>query len=153
MTALYYDHLATIIMKLVWLIGSAAIAFRCSATDSKPTKEQFSWDLNKSPPPEGGNEQVEHSFASSISPPTLGITRTRSNFARKKRTNFGSLPELVKDVNCKHSSSCIHWKSMTRNERHVVSNRRYRQNNVSKMMAFMINKKSTNVCIFVCRFF
>lgn len=85
-------------MKLFWLIGSAAILFCCwvrAVSDSNPTNKQFLWDLNKSPPPEDESEQVEHSLVSSTRLSNLGITRTRSPFAQKKKKTFDNLPELL----------------------------------------------------------
>lgn len=153
MITFYRDYLSTIIMKSVWLICSVAIVFCCrvrAVSENRPTKEQFLWDLNKSPPPEDDHEQVEQSHVSFTGLSTLGITRTRSPFVQKKRKNFGNLPELVKEVECKHSRSCIHWKSMTRKQKHVVSNRIYRQNNVSKNDS-IDDKKITTNSVFLCK--
>ncbi|PWN33551.1 uncharacterized protein FA14DRAFT_180197 [Meira miltonrushii] len=105
---------------------------------SKASKMQFAWDLNKSPPPEEDSDQGEpsqlgnlaHSPAPSLRPASLGITRRRrSDFARKKRKNFGNIPNIEKGEECIHSPYCEHWKTLTKPQKHVISNRIYRENN------------------------
>lgn len=130
-------------MRLIWLIYvvSLPICAVRAVSDSRQAKKQFMWDLNRSPPPEDDSHEVEpsqlsvqsHSPPSSLIPASLGVTRRRrSEFARKKRPNFGGIPHIEKEEECKHTPTCKHWKKLTKAQKHVVSNRIYRENNVSR---------------------